>query len=143
MLTESSEESSEQATARLKVTVQNLSSEQGVIFSPFWLGFHDGSFDTFTPGEKASLPLEIIAEDGITDLEPTTPEFQPLLEQAIAAGANLPPQENTIANLFATEEPNGIQAIAFANFFGFPAGSESSFYFLLLSMQNKLNCCFF
>jgi len=143
MLTESSEESSEQATARLKVPVQNLSSGQGVIFRPFWLGFHDGSFDTFTPGEKPSLPLEIIAEDGITDLEPTTPEFKPLLEQAIAAGANLPPQENTIANLFATEEPNGIQAIAFANFFGFPAGSESSFYFLLLSMQNKLNCCFF
>ena len=121
-------ESSDQATTRIKVTVQNLSSEQGVFFSPFWLGFHDGSFDTFTPGEKASLPLEIIAEDGIVGLEPTTPEFQPLLDQAIAAGANLPPLEDTIATLFATEEPNGIQAIAFANFFGFPSGSEFSFF---------------
>lgn len=122
-----SDSNSEQTTVRLKVTVQNLASEQGVFFSPFWLGFHDGSFDTFTVDESASLPLEIVAEDGIIGLEFTTPEFQAFFERAIAAGANLPAVEDTISSLFAAEEPDGIQAIAFADFLGFPPSSEYTF----------------
>ncbi|AOX02182.1 hypothetical protein BJP34_24510 [Moorena producens PAL-8-15-08-1] len=112
----------------LKVTVQNTSVEQGVFFSPFWFGFHDGSFDTFTPGEKASLPLEIIAEDGIVGLELITPEFKELANLATFFGATLPPPEDTLAGLFAASEPDGLQSIAFANVFGFGGGSEFSFF---------------
>lgn len=32
--------------------------------TPFWFGFHDGSFDLFESGEKASPGLEQLAEDG-------------------------------------------------------------------------------
>ena len=116
----------EQATVRLKVTIQNLSSARGAFFSAFWLGFHDGSFDTFTPGGTASLPLEIVAEEGIVGLEPITPEFQPIIALGNLLGADLPPVEDTIAALFSTEEPDGLQAMSFVTL-GFPPRSEDSF----------------
>lgn len=125
---------------RLKITVQNISQEQGVFFSPFWLGFHDGSFDTFTPGEKASLPLEIIAEDGIVGLELITPEFADLIDAAMFFGATLPDPQDTIAALFAVAEPDGIQSIAFANVFGFPPSSQSSYFVdINPTIQNALS----
>ena len=111
----------------LRITVENASTSPDVFFSPFWLGLHDGSFDTFTPGEEASLPLEIVAEDGIIGLELTQPEFLPFLEVVIAGGATLPDPADTIAALFSALEPDGIQQLAFANIFGFPAGSDFSF----------------
>ena len=73
-----STEDNAQETVQLKVTVQNISGAREATFSPFWVGFHDGSFDTFTPGEAASRAIEIVAEDGIIGLEPTTPEFDQL-----------------------------------------------------------------
>lgn len=38
----------------LNITVDNLSPTQGVFLSPLWIGFHDGSFNTFDPGATAS-----------------------------------------------------------------------------------------
>jgi hypothetical protein len=46
------------------VKIESLAPENGVYFSPVWVGFHDGSFDLFDLGSLASLAVERIAEDG-------------------------------------------------------------------------------
>ena len=48
----------------LRVTLTNISPTGGVGTSPLWVGFHDGSFDVFSPGAAASIGLERTAEDG-------------------------------------------------------------------------------
>lgn len=48
----------------VKVTVTSLAPMNGVEFTPVWVGFHDGSFDTYNLGAKASSALERLAEDG-------------------------------------------------------------------------------
>jgi hypothetical protein len=45
------------------VKIENIVPENGVYFSPVWMGFHDGSFDLFDVNSLASLALERIAED--------------------------------------------------------------------------------
>lgn len=52
----------------LDVTVQieNLAPENGTYLTPFWVGFHDGTFDTYDSGAAASAELERLAEDGNT-----------------------------------------------------------------------------
>lgn len=54
----------------LLVTVENLSPEGGLFATPFWVGFHDGSFDIGTAGESADDfgGLEEIAEGGDTSV---------------------------------------------------------------------------
>lgn len=51
---------------QVKVTITSLVPSQGVEFTPVWVGFHDGSFTTFTLGQPASAELERLAEDGNT-----------------------------------------------------------------------------
>jgi len=46
------------------VKVESLVPENGVYFSPVWVGFHDGGFDLFDVGSLASEAVERIAEDG-------------------------------------------------------------------------------
>ncbi|MEL6901775.1 MAG: spondin domain-containing protein [Cyanobacteria bacterium J06606_4] len=46
------------------VTIENLAPEQGLVLTPLWVGFHDGSYDLYEPGLPASEGLERIAEDG-------------------------------------------------------------------------------
>ena len=48
------------------VTIENLAPVNGNFLTPVWVGFHDGSFDTFTVGQSAAGFLEAIAEDGNT-----------------------------------------------------------------------------
>ena len=48
----------------LKITVENLAPNQGVFFTPVWMGFHDGSFDIYDSGQLSSPELEALAEDG-------------------------------------------------------------------------------
>ncbi|MEO0686665.1 MAG: spondin domain-containing protein, partial [Cyanobacteria bacterium J06649_11] len=50
------------------VTVENLAPENGTLLTPLWVGFHDGSFDTYDRGRPASAGLESLAEDGSTNL---------------------------------------------------------------------------
>jgi hypothetical protein len=52
--------------AEIKVTITNLAPANGTYLTPMWVGFHNGSFDTYDPGVPASLALERIAEDGDT-----------------------------------------------------------------------------
>ena len=55
----------------IKVTIENLAPENGTFLTPVWVGFHDGTFDTYDGGQPASVPLggdtlERLAEDGNT-----------------------------------------------------------------------------
>ncbi|MGB3511712.1 MAG: spondin domain-containing protein [Microcoleaceae cyanobacterium] len=49
------------------VFVENLAPEDGVVLSPMWVGFHNGTFDIFNPGEEAEEFLERLAEDATID----------------------------------------------------------------------------
>ncbi len=51
---------------RLKVDVQSLTDATGLSQTPFWVGFHDGSFEVARGGVSASQfgGLELIAEEG-------------------------------------------------------------------------------
>jgi hypothetical protein len=51
---------------QVKVTITSLVPDQGVEFTPVWVGFHDGGFSTYSLGQAASADLERLAEDGNT-----------------------------------------------------------------------------
>jgi len=48
----------------LRISIKNTSGEGGTALTPFFAGFHDGSFDLYEGGEAASAGLEALAEDG-------------------------------------------------------------------------------
>lgn len=48
----------------LRISVRNTSEDGGTVLTPFFFGFHDGSFDIYNLGEAASPGLEALAEDG-------------------------------------------------------------------------------
>ena len=52
------------ATVELQITVTNNGPANGVAITPLWVGFHDGSFDSYNGGLTSQLGLESIAEDG-------------------------------------------------------------------------------
>ncbi len=52
------------SAVELKVSVENLSSTDGLYLTPVWVGFHNGAFDLYDYGSAASAGLERIAEDG-------------------------------------------------------------------------------
>lgn len=52
--------------AQVEVEITNLSPMGGVEITPVWVGFHDGSFDSYDGGLSAQEGLERIAEDGNT-----------------------------------------------------------------------------
>ena len=57
------------------VKIESLVPENGVYFTPVWVGFHDGSFDLFDVGSLAGEPIERLAEDGDVSLLTTEPEL--------------------------------------------------------------------
>lgn len=50
----------------IQIRVENLSPVNGTWFTPVWIGFHNGGFNTFDVGSPAAETLERIAEDGNT-----------------------------------------------------------------------------
>ncbi len=52
------------AAGEIQVTVSNNSPDGGVFLTPVWVGFHDGSFDSYNGGLSSQPGLERIAEDG-------------------------------------------------------------------------------
>jgi hypothetical protein len=54
------------ASVQLQVTIQNNAPIGGVAITPVWVGFHDGSFDSYDSGSPASAELESLAELGMT-----------------------------------------------------------------------------
>ena len=49
---------------QVTVKIENLAPENGIYLSPFWVGFHNGNFDTFDFSRPATSGIEKIAEDG-------------------------------------------------------------------------------
>ena len=52
------------AQQSVRITVENLQPSDGFYATPFWVGFHDGSFDLFDAGTASSASLEALAEGG-------------------------------------------------------------------------------
>lgn len=75
-----------QAT-EVKVKIDLVTPEGGVFVTPVWVGFHDGSFNSYDNGTPASVGIERIAEDG------NTADLSALFAQATQSG-----QDATIAN---------------------------------------------
>ncbi|WP_420863105.1 spondin domain-containing protein [Algirhabdus cladophorae] len=55
--------------ASVKVTIENLSEENGLYLTPLLNVFHDGTYAGFTEGQAASTQLEAIAEEGMVGSE--------------------------------------------------------------------------
>ncbi len=53
-----------QAQQQVRVTIENTSPLGGVALTPVWVGFHDGSFDSYNGGLSSQPGLERLAEDG-------------------------------------------------------------------------------
>lgn len=73
--------------AELRLTVRNTSDFGGVATTPFYFGFHNGSFDLFDAGKAASEGLERLAEDGIFGVNPDD-GFTTVAEERLAAQAD-------------------------------------------------------
>ena len=52
------------ASVNVRVTVTNNGPANGVAITPLWVGFHDGSFDSYNGGLTSQQGLEALAEDG-------------------------------------------------------------------------------
>ena len=50
----------------VELTITNNSPDGGVFFTPVWVGFHNGSFDSYDGGSASAPELERLAEDGNT-----------------------------------------------------------------------------
>lgn len=50
----------------IQVTITNNAPTGGVYLTPVWVGFHDGSFDSYDGGAPVSAGIEAVAEDGNT-----------------------------------------------------------------------------
>lgn len=50
----------------LKVTITNIAPTGGTYLTPVWVGFHNGSFDSYDGGAASAPELEALAEDGNT-----------------------------------------------------------------------------
>jgi len=56
-------------TTPVRLSIRNAAADGGTFLTPVWVGFHDGSFNTYDTGSPASVALERIAEDGsVADL---------------------------------------------------------------------------
>ena len=49
---------------QVTVRIENLAPENGIYLTPFWVGFHNGNFDTFDFNRPATDGIERLAEDG-------------------------------------------------------------------------------
>lgn len=112
----------------------NLMGQQGGVITPLWASFHDGSFDTFTPGTTASSGVEHIAEDGLVGLEANVPGFIDLARAAGLRPESLPPPETLIDSQFGASpagQSGGTQGIITVTPVGIVPGATLSRVFEL------------
>ncbi len=78
---------------QIRVTVENLSPTNGTFLTPFWFGFHDGSFSPVSIGSVTPAFIERIAEDG--NFAPLQAAFSASaltpLTQGVIFGPSIPP----------------------------------------------------
>ena len=67
----------------VQIRIENLQQDGGMAFTPFWVGFHDGTFDVFDSGSPATAGITAIAELG--DTGPLSSRFG--MEQAMGVDA--------------------------------------------------------
>lgn len=79
----------------IRVTLESLAPAGGTALTPVWVGFHDGSFDSYDGGLAAQPGLERLAEDGDTSF--LSADFQ--------AGASY--VSGGVGGLFAGAQPMG------------------------------------
>ncbi|MEM9303389.1 MAG: spondin domain-containing protein [Pseudomonadota bacterium] len=75
---------------RVRVTIENLAPQAGTFQTPFWVGFHDATFDTYNGNTPASAwpiqgsdAMERICEDGTTG--PISEDFATLVPGGVDA----------------------------------------------------------
>ncbi|MEM6309921.1 MAG: spondin domain-containing protein [Pseudomonadota bacterium] len=84
------------AATSLRITVTNDAQENGFALTPVYTAFHNGDFDSYNPGEAATLGLEALAEVG---------NFAPIRDERIAATTD---QGNPSAGaVFSSFTPDG------------------------------------
>ena len=101
---------------RVVVTIENLAPSFGTFLTPFWVGFHEGRFDTYdgnTPASNdprpGSVAMERLCEDGNNG--PISQDFDELSRgiDATIAGANGPLAPGDVATktfLLDANDPN-------------------------------------
>ncbi len=100
---------------RVRVSIENVAPLNGTFQTPYWVGFHDATFDTYdgnTPASNDPIPgsfaMERLCEDGNTG--PITDDFATLVPagvDATLAGPNGPlaPGE-TVSRIFTLDSDN-------------------------------------
>ena len=98
---------------RVVVTIENVAPTFGTSMTPFWVGFHEGEFDTYdsnTPAsndpQPGSVAMERLCEDGSTG--PITQDFAELSEgvDATLAGPSGPIGPGEIVSMSFVLDPN-------------------------------------
>ncbi len=100
--------SSASQAAMVEVEVTNLFETDGLAFTPVWMGFHDGNFDTFDVGSSASNSLQALAEGGdlsgiMADFNATSPNGKQGVLTAPSGFAGAPvfePGESAVSSTF-------------------------------------------
>jgi len=57
-----------QDSTTIRVTIENIAPDNGVVLTPVWVGFHNGNFDSYNGGLRSLPGLERLAEDGNNSL---------------------------------------------------------------------------
>ena len=126
-----------EAAEQVRVTIQNNAPSGGVFITPVWVGFHDGSFDSYDGGLSSQPGLERLAEDG--DSSQLSSDFGNGLTYIDTSGG--PPVSATVASSQPGAErvqggvgggPLGPGATAFQDFLIDPSGINR--YFSYASM---------
>ncbi len=94
------------------ITIENLAPANGNALTPFWIGFHDGSWDTYDMGQPAAAYLEALAEDG--NQAPITAAFNGYA-QATVAGPGGPLLPGDTATYTVELDPNNPTYFSFAS----------------------------
>ena len=100
---------------QVKVTISNNAATGGVYLTPVWVGFHDGSFDSYDGGSATSPELARLAEDGNT--EPISMAFAAdgtRVQGALANGGPIAPG-TTVMGTFDIDASSANQYFSYAS----------------------------
>ncbi|MBL1322076.1 MAG: spondin domain-containing protein [Methylophaga sp.] len=98
--------------AQIEVRITNNAPNGGTYLTPTWVGFHNGSFDTFNVGSATSSSLESLVEDGNT--APLSTSFQGSgVDGVLGAGPIAPNQ--TVSNQFTVSDDGSQNYFSYAS----------------------------